>query len=103
MVAGVPPGGRTAHNTPAAAERSGTPQNALPRPGGAPGAVVAPILSADGCIGALSAEIRSGGETSESVQALATIFAAPLAGVLSTPPTATVPDLVEPRAAAANS
>ena len=47
------------------------------------GAVVAPILSADGCIGALSAEIRHGAETSEAVQALAEIFAAHLAGVLA--------------------
>ena len=74
------------------------------RPGGASGAVVAPILSADGCIGALSAEIRSGGETSESVQALASIFAAQLAGVLGTAPAATQPtEIAEPRVAAANS
>jgi GAF domain-containing protein len=57
---------------------------------------VAPILTADGCIGALSAEIRSGGETSQSVQALASIFAAQLAGVLATAPA----EVQEPRAAA---
>ena len=60
---------------------------------------MAPILTADGRIGALSAEIRSGGETSESVQALASIFAAQLAGVLAAAPAA-APDQREARAAA---
>jgi hypothetical protein len=35
-----------------------------------------------GCIGALSAEIRGGGEASDRVQALASIVAAQLASVL---------------------
>jgi hypothetical protein len=69
----------------------------LSRPGRSSGAVVAPILSADGCIGALSAEIRGGGETSDSVQALAAIFAALLAGVLVTAPAS---DINEPRTVA---
>jgi GAF domain-containing protein len=60
--------------------------------------VVAPILAADGCIGALSAEIRDGGETSDSVQALAVIFAAQLAGVLTV--TAPAEEIHETRAAA---
>ena len=47
------------------------------------GAIVAPLLSADGCIGVLSAEIRDGGEASETVQALAAIIAAQLAGVVA--------------------
>ena len=64
------------------------------------GAVVAPILSADGCIGALSAEIRSGGETSQSVQALASIFAAQLAWMLGPNPAAAA-EADEPRAATA--
>ena len=76
---------RTADNAAAAAYRSGQMQIVLARPGESNGAVVAPLLSADGCIGALSAEIRGGGESSESVQALAAIFAAQLAGVLNTP------------------
>ena len=103
MIARIPPVSRSADNAAAAAYRSGTLQIVLSRPGGASGAVVAPILSAEGCIGALSAEIRSGGETSESVQALATIFAAHLASVLATPPAAVTADLVdvaEPKAAA---
>ena len=100
MMARIPPVPRAADNAAAAAYRSGTLQLVLSRPGGSSGAVVAPILSADGCIGALSAEIRSGGETSESVQALAAIFAAHLAGVLATAPAATAPEVIEPKAAA---
>ena len=75
---------RSADNAAAAAYRTGQMQIVLARPGESNGAVVAPLLSADGCIGALSAEIRGGGESSESVQALAAIFAAQLAGVLNT-------------------
>ena len=97
MIARIPPVPRSADNAAAAAYRSGTLQIVLSRPGSSSGAVVAPIMSADGCIGALSAEIRNGGETSDGVQALATIFAAYLAGVLSTTPAA---DVVEPQAAA---
>jgi hypothetical protein len=77
---------RSADNAAAAAYRTGQMQIVLARPGESNGAVVAPLLSADGCIGALSAEIRGGGESSESVQALAAIFAAQLAGVLNTTP-----------------
>ncbi len=96
-IARFPPVPRTADNAAAAAYRSGLPQIVHSRPGGSRGAVVAPILSADGCIGALSAEIRSGGETSQSVQALASIFAALLAGIVATVP---APEVEEPRAAA---
>ena len=96
MIARIPPVPRSANNAAAAAFRTGTLQIVLERPGVSSGAVVAPILSADGCIGALSAEIRGGGETSEGVQALAAIFAAHLAGVLASPPAAEVD---EPKAA----
>jgi GAF domain-containing protein len=75
---------RSADNAAAAAYRTGQIQIVLAHPGESNGAVVAPLLSTDGCIGALSAEIRGGGESSESVQALAAIFAAQLAGVLHT-------------------
>jgi len=76
---------RTADNAAAAAYRTGQMQIVLAHPGESNGAVVAPLLSTDGCIGALSAEIRGGGEASESVQALAAIIAAQLAGVLAGP------------------
>jgi hypothetical protein len=86
MVARIPAVPRSANNAAAAAYRTGTLQIVLSRPGSAPGAVVAPVLSADGCIGVLSAEIRDGGEASETVQALAAIMAAQLAGVLASTP-----------------
>ena len=74
---------RSADNAAAAAFRTGKFQIVLARPGTASGAVVAPLLSPTGCIGALTAEMNGGGETSDSVQALAEIFAAQLAGVLA--------------------
>ena len=95
MIARIPPVARSADNAAASAYRTGTLQIVLSRPGVSSGAVVAPILSADGCIGALSAEIRGSGETSELVQAFAAIFASHLAGVLASGPTA---ELAETRA-----
>jgi hypothetical protein len=74
---------RSADNAAAAAYRTGQMQIVLARPGGNAGALVAPILAAEGCIGALSAEIQGGGEASESVQALSTIVAAHLATMLA--------------------
>ena len=53
------------------------------RPGSSKGALVAPVLSVDGCIGVLSAEMRNGAEASETVQAVAVIIAAQLAGVVA--------------------
>jgi hypothetical protein len=97
-VARFPAVPRSADNAAAAAYRLGTAQIVNSRPGGARGAVVAPILSVDGCIGALSAEIRSGGETSQSVQALASIFAAQLAGVFAAAPVP-APEVAQRRAA----
>jgi hypothetical protein len=73
---------RAADNAAAAAYRTGSLQIVLARPGASSGAIVAPLLSPDGCIGALTAEIKGGGETSDSAQSLAAIFAAQLAGVL---------------------
>jgi hypothetical protein len=77
---------RSASNAAAAAYRSGDVQIVLSRPGGSKGAIVAPIRGTHGCIGALSVEIRGGGEASDTVQSLAAIVAAQLAGVLLMPP-----------------
>jgi hypothetical protein len=77
---------RSSDNAAAAAYRSGTLQIVLARPGGGNGAVAAPILSADGCVGVFSAEIRGGAETSQGVQALAVIIAAHLASVVAIAP-----------------
>jgi hypothetical protein len=73
-------------NAAAAAYRTGTLQLVHSRPGATTGAIVAPILASGGCVGALSAEIRGGGEASEAVQALASIVAAQLATVLAAAP-----------------
>ena len=86
MLARMPAVPRSADNAAAAAYRTGELQIVLSHPGGPPGAIVAPILGADGCIGALSAEIKDGGEGSEAVQAVATIVAAHLASLLAVSP-----------------
>ena len=90
---------RSADNAAAAAYRTGQMQIVLSRPGGSAGALVAPLLAADGCIGALSAEIQGGGEASESVQALSTIVAAHLATVLAASRPAAESEVAEPRVA----
>jgi hypothetical protein len=74
---------RSANNAAATAYRTGTMQLVLGDPGRSSGAVVAPLLSADGCVGALSVETLDGGETSDAIQATVGIFAAQLAGVLA--------------------
>jgi hypothetical protein len=48
-----------------------------------PGALVVPLLGADGCTGVLAAEVRHGRESSETVRALARVVAAQLAMVVS--------------------
>lgn len=74
---------RSGDNAAAAAFRTGKLQIVLTRPGMASGALAAPMLTPNGCIGALTAEIKNGGEASDGVQALAAIVASQLAGVLA--------------------
>ena len=93
VLARMPAVARGANNAAAAAYRGGALQIVLARPGTSSGAVVAPLMSPDGCIGAFTAEIRSGGETSDSAQALAEIFAAQLVGVLAPPAAETQADI----------
>ena len=83
VVARMPAMSRSANNAAAAAYRTGLQQIVPSTPGRASGAIVAPILAPDGCIGALSAEIRAGSERSEGIQALVTIVAAQLAGLFA--------------------
>ncbi len=83
-LARIPTVARSADNAAATAYRTGDVQIVKSRPGAAQGAVVAPLLVADGCIGALTAEIRDRGEESATTRALAQILAAQLAGVLAT-------------------
>lgn len=99
MLAKMPSVPRSADNAAAAACRTGTLQIVLSKPGGSPGAIAAPILAAEGCVGALTAEIKNGGEGAEAVQAVAVITAAHLAGVLAAAPAeAAAPE--QPKAAA---
>jgi hypothetical protein len=55
------------------------------------GAVIVPLTTTDGCIGVLSAEMRSGTEKDESSQALASIFASQLATLVAAPPAVAAP------------
>ena len=86
MVSRLPPLSRSADNAVARAFRTGQLQIVLSRPGVSAGAVVAPLLTSAGCIGAISAEVRSGGEATDAVQALAAIVAAQMANVLHATP-----------------
>jgi hypothetical protein len=71
----------SAPNAVATAFRTGVLQVVRSRPS-SQGAIAAPVLSPQGSIGVLSAEIRGGGEASETVHALAIILAAQLAAIL---------------------
>jgi hypothetical protein len=86
MLARIPTLRRSADNAAAAAFRSGKLQIVLAHEGSASGAIVAPMLSSRGCVGVISAETQRGAETSESLQAMAALFAAQLAGILQTTP-----------------
>jgi hypothetical protein len=83
ILARMPTLRRSADNAAAAAFRSGKLQVVLAQ-GSTNGAIVAPMLSSRGCVGVISAETRHGAETSETLQAIATIVAAQLAGILQT-------------------
>ena len=76
-----------ADNATATAWRTGEPQ-AVPGDAVAPGALVAPIVTAEGCVGVLAAELREGRESRADVRALAAIFAAQLATFVTALPTA---------------
>jgi hypothetical protein len=88
-LARMPALARSGDNAAAAAYRTGALQIVPSRPG-SPGAIVAPLLSADGCVGAFSAEVPSGSEGSDGTQALASILAAQFAGLLATPAATTL-------------
>jgi hypothetical protein len=83
VLARMPNVPKSADNAAALAYRSAKLQVVLKRAGAANGAIVAPLLSPDGCVGALTAEILDGSETAESVQAMTALVAAQLSGVLA--------------------
>ncbi len=76
-----------ADNATAAAWRT-SELRAVPATSEAPGALVAPIVTSDGCVGVLAAEVKDGRELRGEVRALATIFAAQLATLVTTLPAA---------------
>jgi hypothetical protein len=53
--------------------------------GMSPGAIVAPLLTAQGCVGVMAAEVRHGREASEGARSLARIVAAQLSTLLGVP------------------
>jgi hypothetical protein len=61
------------------------------------GAVIVPLTTSDGCVGVLSAETKGGSEKDEGSQALAVIFAAQLATLVSTPAPSTSATLDPPQ------
>jgi len=73
---------RTADNAAAVAYRTATLQ-VVPSQSGQPGTVVAPMVTSAGCVGALTAEVVGGRESSESTQALSLLFAAQLSALLT--------------------
>jgi GAF domain len=71
-----------ADNATAAAWRTGE-LRAVPATSETAGALVAPIVTSDGCVGVLAAEVKDGRELRGEVRALATIFAAQLATIVT--------------------
>ena len=76
---------RDADNAAAAAWREGA-ERTVAAQGQSPGALVTPILTADGCVGVLAAETLHGAERSETTRAVAAIIAAQLATMVTTLP-----------------
>jgi hypothetical protein len=74
---------RSADNAAAAAYRTGRLQVVTASDSASSGAVVSPLLTPAGCVGALTAEVAGGEETSDSLQALAAVFAAQLSTLVS--------------------
>jgi hypothetical protein len=61
-------------------------ESVVPAVDGEPGAIVAPIVAPDGCIGVLAAEVEAGGEGDADRRALAGILAAQLATLVTVLP-----------------
>jgi hypothetical protein len=74
--------GRRADNATAAAWRDADVQ-IVRGVGNAKGAIAAPMVGAAGCHGVLAVELQNGGESNPAVQALTTILAAQLGGLIA--------------------
>ena len=77
--------GRDADNAAAAAYRQ-SELRTVPAHDSLPGAIVAPIITGNGCVGVLAAEMRHGAERDEATQAIAAILAAQLATFVTAVP-----------------
>jgi hypothetical protein len=64
------------------------------------GAIVAPLITPDGCSGAMAVELRAGVETTDHLRAVATIFSAQLATLFTPTAPATPTASATPAAAA---
>ena len=82
LLSRVGPIRRHSDNATAAAWRTGE-LAVVPGDASANGAIVAPLLGADACIGVFAAEVRHALETDASARAVATMFAAQLAAIVS--------------------
>ena len=78
----IPSIARGADNATAVAWRTGQP-GTVPEDASGHGAIVAPMMSADDCVGVFAAEVQGGRERDAATCAAATILAAQLAGVLA--------------------
>jgi hypothetical protein len=76
---------RDADNAAAAAWRLGELRTVTAQ-GQSPGALVTPIITAEGCVGVLAAETKQGSETDANTRAVSRILAAQLATFLTTVP-----------------
>ena len=76
---------RDADNATAAAYRGGQVE-VVRSDGSSDGALVVPILTGDGCVGVMAAEVRHGRETTGTAPALARIVAAQLAAIITPAP-----------------
>jgi hypothetical protein len=82
LLARLGPIAHRANNATAAAWRTGE-LGIVPGDAASNGAIVAPLLGLDSCIGVLAVEVRHGREADVSARAVATMFAAQLATIVS--------------------
>lgn len=90
----IPSIARDSDNATAAAWRSGETLT-VPEDANGYGAIVAPMLNPDGCVGVFAAEVRGGRERDSATCSVATILASQLAGVLAAWPAPSTTDLTE--------
>jgi hypothetical protein len=102
IIARLGPIGGRAENATAASWRSGEVK-VVPGTATSPGAIVAPMVGPDACIGVLSAEVKHGREHDADARAVTAMIAAQLAMIVSGWPAASNAPSEAPPAAAASS